>query len=71
MANAKICDRCGKFFKPNTKYVDRFSVQKISDGGSSLHHKAYGDICPECAEKAVKWWNKKRKKAGDGQTEGC
>lgn len=57
MANAKRCDRCGKFymnddsrFKSRGIYVDYISL--ISKNGSVIDKY---DLCNNCLEHLVKW----------------
>lgn len=61
MANAKKCDRCGKFYVFNTKFpADQHgdiyieSVMTMTTGG--YHYKNY-DLCDDCIEDFKKFIN--------------
>lgn len=57
MSDAKKCDRCGAVYEPSSKA--RVVYEFFPKGISTT--KNGGDMCPECAEKFDRWWNKKRK----------
>lgn len=57
MANAKRCDRCGKFYMNDDSkitigglYVDYISL--ISTGGSVIDRH---DLCNDCVEHLLEW----------------
>ena len=56
MAHAKICDRCGAFFKPyNNKVGEYNGVRRIRTGKNSSDIADESDmkyeLCPECMDK--------------------
>lgn len=56
MAHAKICDRCGAFFKPyNNKIGEYNGVRRIRTAKDSSHIDSESDmkyeLCPECMNK--------------------
>lgn len=61
MSDAKKCDRCGRVYEMSNKARIIFEYFPRGVGKT----KNSGDICPECAAKFNKWWNKKRKGARD------
>lgn len=56
MSIARKCDRCGRFYESSSK--SRVVYEYYPN--STSHTKNGGDMCPKCAEKFAKWWNKKR-----------
>ena len=54
MSDAKKCDRCGAFYKVNTK--SRIVYEYYGSGVSKT--KNCGDLCERCSSKFDKWWNK-------------
>lgn len=57
MSEAMKCDRCGAFYAKDGKARVVFEYYP----NSTSRTKNSGDICPRCAAKFDKWWNKKRK----------
>ena len=57
MSEASKCDRCGAFYvaDDNARVVCEYYPD------STARTKNCGDMCPKCAAKFDKWWNKKRK----------
>lgn len=70
MADAKKCDRCGKFYTENTvQTCDEFGnkcnvvkIKVIGDNGGIISHN---DLCDDCVWKFDYFMNKMIKK-GDG-----
>ena len=59
MADAKKCDRCGKYYSNPISYpvinlVDESEMQ-IWDIGNN---RDTVDLCPSCWDSFEKWWNK-------------
>lgn len=59
MAIAKICDRCGKFYKTYNEQNDMncpngFMLLNIDEKGRYCSHGAI-DLCPECTDSLNKW----------------
>lgn len=61
MSDARKCDRCGALYAEGGK--GRVIHEYYS--GSTRRTKNSGDMCPKCAAKFDRWWNKKRK--GDSE----
>ena len=62
MANAKKCDRCGKFFEPYVTDLSGYTVNGISairrfNSATSYDTRITFDLCPECMDGFVKWLN--------------
>ena len=57
MSNARMCDRCGRFYESSSK--SRVVYEHFPNTTSRT--KNGGDMCPRCAAKFDKWWNKKKK----------
>ena len=55
MANAKRCDRCGKFYDKNLKYRGRKASDEFRSGVAYVtSHGFYGntiDLCDDCLTK--------------------
>lgn len=51
MANAKKCDRCGKYF-------DRSNFWLVIKDDNLFHCDEDKDLCQECCEEFNKWFNK-------------
>ena len=61
MADAKKCDRCGKFYDENTitKIINGFKykiggITVMSTGGSDIF---YADLCDDCVKDLNKFLN--------------
>ena len=61
MSDVKKCDRCGTVYEKTSK--SRVIYEYFSAGIGMT--KNCGDVCPKCAGKFDKWWNKKRKAVGE------
>lgn len=59
MSDVKKCDRCGAYYTPDTKARTVFEYF----GETSKRTRNCGDMCPRCAERFDRWWNKKRRDA--------
>lgn len=57
MSDARKCDRCGDYFAPSVKSRTLFEYYPM---GVKRTNNC-GDMCPRCAAKFDKWWNKHRK----------
>ena len=57
MSEARKCDRCGTFYEKTSK--SRIVYEYFPAGVSTT--KNCGDVCPRCAAKFDRWWNKKRR----------
>lgn len=74
MADAKKCDRCGKFFEyglDNSPGVNGRKVRliRLLDEHSKCNLKTL-DICPECALELCEWLHIPYKMWGGGENEG-
>lgn len=74
MANAKKCDRCGKFFEygvDNCPGVNGRNVRiiRLLDEGLKFNLKTL-DICPECALGLCEWFHIPYKMRGGEKNEG-
>ena len=68
MANAKKCDRCGKFYDGNTRFpADQYGLLSLTNGDiyiesvmtmttGGYHYKNY-DLCDDCIEDFKKFIN--------------
>lgn len=59
MAIAKVCDRCGKFYKTYNEQNDvsrpnGFMLLNIDEKGQYYSHGPI-DLCPECTDSLNKW----------------
>lgn len=60
--NMKKCDRCGQFYRPDTRRLVRVVVRGLDmvvwldDIGSGSQKT---DVCPACMDEFVVWWNSK------------
>ena len=59
MAIAKVCDRCGKFYKiynaqNDASHTNGFMLLNIDEKGTYYSHGAI-DLCPECMESLIDW----------------
>lgn len=59
MAIAKVCDRCGKFYKiynvqNDASHTNGFMLLNIDEKGTYYSHGAI-DLCPECTDSLNKW----------------
>lgn len=61
MSEARKCDRCGAFYAKDGKARVVFEYPT----NSTSRTKNGGDMCPRCAAKFDRWWNKRRK--GDAE----
>lgn len=65
MANAKKCDRCGKFYESYHTDVNGYSANAIFVAHeTSITYKERDirfvlDLCPECMNSFTKWLNEK------------
>ena len=71
MANAKKCDRCGKFYTSSEKRLDsqgRYLKGITMDGlkytyspgcinQTCTKYQKQVDLCPDCSEKLILWLN--------------
>lgn len=57
MSKARKCDRCGAFYAKDKN--ERVILEYYPD--STRRTKNGGDMCPKCAAKFDRWWNKKRR----------
>ena len=57
MSDARKCDCCGAFYTKETKgrVIHEYPTNSTS------RTKNGGDMCPKCAAKFDRWWNKKRR----------
>lgn len=57
MANAKKCDRCGKYYMGNPGYptvaLTCDMTRTINEIGNSVYS---ADLCPECWKSFAEWW---------------
>lgn len=65
MAQAKICDRCGRVFKEDTYLNSRYTVfdKNHEDVRVEFMRKAVGtviDLCQECNESLEKWFSESK-----------
>lgn len=61
MANAKQCDRCGKFYTSSTKYPvlhtqDGRNVREVTLMGTTGY---LVDLCDGCIKSLTEWWENK------------
>lgn len=59
MANAKMCDRCGKFYeiynkKKDVNHPNGYMLLNIDEKGRYYSHDTI-DLCPECTDSLNKW----------------
>lgn len=59
MSLAKLCDRCGKFYKVyneknDKKHTNGFVLLNIDKHGKYFSHSPI-DLCPECMESLINW----------------
>lgn len=59
MSDVKKCDRCGRFYERSTE--SRFIIEYFSESNIKFT-KNGGDMCPKCAERFDRWWNKKKER---------
>lgn len=57
MSEARKCDRCGAFYVRDSKA----RVLLEYHPNTTARTKNGGDLCPRCAARFDRWWNKKRK----------
>lgn len=50
---ARMCDRCGEYYKKDNKFIDEFRLAKISQTASRYTKSI--DLCPEC-QKSLTYW---------------
>lgn len=52
MADAKVCDRCGKFYLK--KYVEKFKIFQRDNRSLQSYYKDF-DLCDDCYEIFEDW----------------
>lgn len=63
MANAKKCDRCGKFYEKYTKKLKDGSIVNgiiVIGSGFPVTDENFEDLCPECMKELEKWMEAKK-----------
>lgn len=59
MANAKECDRCGSFYKKESRTFDNYySITK----NTPFIYGGNFDLCPDCEIKLSEWVNEFKRK---------
>lgn len=64
MAEAKKCDRCGKFYEVYNTTNDSENINGIVTLNLDNHRKYYHeplDLCPECKDAFEEWFRMKGK----------
>lgn len=53
MANAKKCDRCGKFYDIHESNDYAVGIRFVDELGGPL--RMVSDLCPDCMAKLINW----------------
>lgn len=69
MANARQCDRCGKFYEEYGIKNDKNNPNAIIfcnvDSNAKYYAANINDLCPECMAQVQKWFKNKQVSLGE------